>query len=310
MTVHGTLFTVVGSTDSRHDWLDLRRTGIGASDMPILFGESDWGSNLELLASKRGEEPQIEDDDSEAQELGRELEDAILRIVKRRAAVEYSQRLSKYLLRSVEHPWAIATPDAVTVDGEPVEVKNLAWGYDEEEWTNSISEKYRIQCNHQMLVMGAQRALFGALIWGSRVIWEWIPRDEMLIRRIIRAGSEFWQHVQDGTEPTSDGHENARKLLAKRATSTESVELYRGDIDDQLTAYAAAKSRLSRLRSEVKAAEKRRDSAADAIAQRMGSSRHAITADGWSFHWRKQERKGYTVEPKTIDQFVIKEPKQ
>jgi putative phage-type endonuclease len=294
-------------TISRDEWLSARSVGIGASEMPILMGESDWGSNLDIWAAKVGEGVK-EDDDNELKELGRELEDAILRVTMRRAGVTLAHK--GLLVRSLEHRWCIATPDAITTDGEPVEVKNLSFGFSDEEWQEQIPEKYRIQCHHQMLATGAQRCLFGVLVWGNRIVWEWVPRDELLIRRIILTGNEFWRYVERREQPPSDGHKNARKFLEKRATSEESVELYRDDVDEHITRYAAANSRLARLRSEVRDNEKTRDAAADAIAQRMGAARHAVTADGWEFAWKRSSRKGYTVEPKAIDQFTIKEPKR
>jgi putative phage-type endonuclease len=294
-------------TANRDEWLAARSFGIGASEMPILMGESDWGSNLDIWATKVGEEPK-EDEDNELKELGRELEDAILRVTMRRAGVTLAHK--GLLVRSLEHRWCIATPDAITDQSEPVEVKNLSFGFSDDEWQEQIPEKYRIQCHHQMLATGAQRCLFGVLVWGNRIVWEWVPRDELLIRRIILTGNEFWRYVERREQPPSDGHKNARKFLEKRATSEESVELYRDDVDEHITRYAAANSRLARLRSEVRDNEKTRDAAADAIAQRMGAARHAVTADGWEFAWKRSSRKGYTVEPKAIDQFTIKEPKR
>ncbi len=294
-------------TANRDEWLAARSFGIGASEMPILMGESDWGSNLDIWATKVGEEPK-EDEDNELKELGRELEDAILRITMRRAGVTLAHK--GLLVRSLEHRWCIATPDAITDQSEPVEVKNLSFGFSDDEWQEQIPEKYRIQCHHQMLATGAQRCLFGVLVWGNRIVWEWVPRDELLIRRIILTGNEFWGYVERREQPPSDGHKNARKFLSKRATSEESVELYRDDVDEHITRYAAANSRLTRLRAEVRDNEKTRDAAADAIAQRMGKARHAVTADGWEFAWKRSSRKGYTVEPVELDQFKIKEPKR
>jgi putative phage-type endonuclease len=293
-------------TTTRDEWISARSIGIGASEMPVLMGESEWGSNLEIWAAKVGE-PVDQTEDTELMELGRELEEAILRVTIRRAGVAMVCR--NPLIRSLEHRWCIATPDALTTDGEPVEVKNLSFGFSDEEWQEQIPEKYRIQCHQQMLVTGAQRCLFGVLVWGNRIVWEWVPRDDLLIRRIIRTGDEFWGYVERREQPPSDGHKNARKFLQKRATNEESIELFSSEIDEPLARYSAAKSRLVRLRAEVRDNEKARDAAADAIAQRMGAARHAVTADGWEFSWKRSSRKGYTVEPTTLDQFTIKEPK-
>jgi putative phage-type endonuclease len=287
----------------------MRRGGIGASEMPILLGESEWGSVLSMWAEKRGEY-QKPDEDSELMELGRELEPSILRILGKRSGVRYHDTLSRKLLRSLVHPWAIATPDSVTENLEPVEVKNLAHGYEEEAWSEQIPEKYRIQVHHQMLVMGAQRALFGTLVWGAKFVWEWVPRDDALIRRIVKAGSEFWKHVEDGTEPPSDGNRHARQYLQSKATNDTSVELHAHEVYEPLTGYIKSSTELAGLRKRSKAAEKQRDACADRIAQLMGGARSGYTLDGWSFAWKRTQRNGYTVEPRTLDMFTIKEPKR
>jgi predicted phage-related endonuclease len=177
------------------------------------------------------------------------------------------------------------------------------------EWAERIPEKYYLQTQQQMLVTGANRCLFGALLWGSKLIWEWVPRDEATIARIIDAGSAFWSRVQRRDPPLSDGHPGARKVLGIRANVDEDVELYEPEIEEMLASYENSNTDLKDLRGQVRRLEKQRDASMDAIAQKMGSSRKGYTATGWSFRWETEERRGYTVEPKTIERFKIKAPK-
>lgn len=303
----GRPFEVVCTTADEAAWLAQRNTGVGASEIAILLGASEWGSNLELYYRKIGETEDARDD-NELMLWGRLLEAPIRDEVAKRAGITILDAPAR-LLRSTLHPWALATPDALTANGEPVEVKNLSHGYDPEAWADQIPEKYLLQCQHQMLVTGADRCLFGALLWGSKLIWEWVPRDQMLVRKIIHAGSTFWGHVEMRTPPPSDGHPNARKSLARLAIVENPVELYEADIADKLDAWFEA-AKVSKLAdAAAKQAKRQRDAMADELAALLGEHTAGVTATGWSIRWKTTERRGYSVEPTTIKQLEIKPPK-
>lgn len=301
-------YVVVCDTSDEAKWLAARNTGIGASEIAILLGASEWGSNVEMFYRKIGELDEPLREQTEEMELGQRFEAIARDEVARRAGVTLQAQPSK-LLRSTEHPWALATADAMTTDGEPVEVKNLNWGFVEEEWAEAIPEKYFLQCQQQMLVTGASRCLFGALVKGSRLVWEWVPRDEVAIRRIIQAGSDFWGHVERGECPPSDGHPHARKTLAKLATDDESIELYEGEIGPVLAAYEAAEIAHDKAADAAKKAKRQLEATRDEVAKLLGDHRQGFTSSGYQFRWKTTERRGYSVAPVTIHQFEIKQPK-
>jgi putative phage-type endonuclease len=305
------VYRVVCDTSDEAAWLAHRGLGIGASEIAILLGESNWGSNLELYYRKTGEFTEPLQEESEEMELGRAFEEIARRVVAKRAGVAL-QPIYPQLCQSLVHPWALATCDAITTAVEPVEVKNLNWGFDAEEWSEQIPEKYVLQCQQQMLVLGADRCLFGALLSGSRLIWEWVPRDEVRIRKIIRAGSEFWRHVEDRVPPPSDGHPHARKVLGRLAANgnEDTVELYESEMGSQLHAYELAKARHARAATEEKAAQRALDATKDELAKLLGEHRSAVTSTGWTLRWKTTERRGFTVKPNTLHQFEIKPPKE
>ena len=306
-------YEVVCTTENESEWKRLRASGIGASEIAIVLGESSWESNLDLYARKADYEfsdPDTEEDPFSENEWlfwGRKLEEEIRSELCARAGVTLAQR--NVMLRSTVHRWALATPDGLTGDGEPVEAKNMAWGYDAEEWAERIPEKYYLQVQQQMLVTGARRALFGALLWGSKMIWEWVPRDEAAISRIIAGGSHFWGHVERREPPLSDGHPGARRVLGRLAVVPRPLELFESDINAELTEWLEADVELARVRAEARKAERRRDAAADHIAQHLGAHRKAFTVTGWMFHWQTIERRSFTVEATKFEQFKIDAPK-
>jgi len=294
--------------DSRAAWLERRRSGIGASEIAIVLGASEWGSILGLYYSKLEEsDPDDNDDPEEYLQWGNLLQDAILGELAKRAGVKIAAREPH--LRSTAHAWMLATPDALTTDGEPMECKNISYGFDEDDWEVGIPEKYYLQCQQQMAVTGAKRCLFGALLWGSRMLWEWVPRDEAAIARIVKAGSFFWQRVLKREEPPADGHPEGRKILAKLAVVEQPVELYENDIGDLLGEWQRFDLELANVRQKERQAKRCRDAAADQIAQRMGEHRKAFTATGWSMRWKTSERAGYQVKPTTVNTFEITAPK-
>lgn len=302
-------YRVVGSSaDPRTDWLARRRSGIGASESSVILGANGWTSILGLYYQKLdGESPLDDDEQTEQQEWGTELQDAILNGLARRAGVTLAAREPH--LRSTVHPFLLATPDAITADGEPVECKNIAWGFDDDDWSVGIPEKYFLQCQHQMAVTGANRCLFGVLLWGARMIWEWVPRDEAVIARIVKACAAFWRRVETRTEPPSDGHPEARRILSRLAVVESPVELFEPEVGDVLSEWQTAEHDLKSARAEERAKQKRRDAAADQIAQAMGKHRQAFTATGWSFRWKSSPKAGFTVAPTVVNKFEIKAPK-
>jgi len=304
----GRPYTIIGSADD-DGWLDRRYQGIGASEIAVVLGESQWQSVLELYYKKTGEYEPEDEPENEWMFWGKALEDAIQTELANRAGVRIDASMIQPHLRSTQHRWALATPDAMTTAGEPIEAKNISWGYDPQEWAERIPEKYYLQTQQQMLVTGADRCLFGALLWGSRLIWEWVPRDEETIGRIVRAGSAFWSRVERRDPPLSDGHPGARKVLGRFATVDNEVELFEPEIEEMLSCWQNADADLKDLRAQVRRVEKQRDAAMDTIAQKMGSHRRAFTATGWSFRWETSKRNGYTVAPKEFETFKIKAPK-
>src|SRR5215831_16000965 len=94
------------------EWLELRRSGITASDLPAIMGLVSWDSPWALYHRKRGTLPEVEQ--SDRMRLGSWLEESI--------ASAWSHPGPKMLdawmddpglWASDERPWQMATPDRV-----------------------------------------------------------------------------------------------------------------------------------------------------------------------------------------------------
>jgi putative phage-type endonuclease len=243
-------------------WLEHRKTGIGASEMAALLGESPYKSALEVYAEKVGDIDPPDLSDREWIYWGEKLESIIIE--------EYEKRTGRIvagggtLLRSTAYPWALATLDATVDIGTnccPLEIKTAS-AYKLEEWSNGPPEPYRIQVHQQMLVTGKSKASIACLIGGQKFVWIDVDRDDILMNRIIKAGAEFWNRVENRDPPLPDGTDSAKKALARMypIEDISTVELS-GDyieLDNELTDLTkrakADSKRIAEIEQQIKAA--------------------------------------------------------
>lgn len=310
----GPAYEVVHDGLDREAWLHARSFGIGASEVPVLFGLVSWMDPLTLYALKRGEVAREEPEDDQLLEWGHSLEGGIIEYLRRRTGEDIQR--NKRLLRSTEHPWLVATPDAIVDPGggdEPCEVKVQSYGYDETEWEDGIPQRYAVQCQSQMIVMNRPRCLFGTTVWGKPPVWCWYQWDDVLARQIIYKTQRFWECVKNGTPPESDGSDRARKTALRLAEKQpETVELYRSDIDELLDQWQVHVGFEASNKVLAKEHEIKRKTIEDELILKMGSAQRAITADGWVFQKTRQERhnKPKPASVTIVEGFKVYPPKE
>lgn len=194
------ILTPAANTD---EWLRARKQIIGASEVACILGLSKWSTPLGIYNDKLN--PNITDDMTEWQEWGHRLEDAIATWVAEKQGL--TVLASPGLLRSVEYPWLGATPDRVTIDGEPVELKTSD-RFMTDDWAEGVPDNYRIQVLVQMIVLGARKGYLAVLHGGNRPEFFTIDWDKAVVDQIIAITKDFWQnHVMARVAPeptTSD----------------------------------------------------------------------------------------------------------
>jgi len=301
-------YTIAHSSTDREQWLEARRSGIGASDVPILLGLTTYGSNLSIYAQKCGDEPDPEAiEETEPMRWGKLFEPAIREELARRASLGDVQVIPEYtVLRSTRYPWLCCTPDGLTAAGEPVEVKNIGHGYHEDEWDEGIPAKWHAQVQAQLLVTGAKRACFGACLFGQRLVWEWIESDEITQRSIIAITQALWERIERRDPPPSDGMPDARRVAFAMADVRQPVTLL--EDRESMNLWETLRERERGFRDQLKHAERARRAVEDSLVISMGAARSAVCG-GYSLTRSTVERRGYTVAPSTYEQLKIKEAK-
>lgn len=265
-------------SSDRQSWLAARRTGIGASEIAAVLGESRWGDAGTVYARKVA--PDEDDAAREWQEWGLRLEPVILDAYSSPRYAGRSVQRDGRLLRSREHPWAITTLDAWTgIDGDivPLELKTDRWGTS---WDDGPPVEYMLQLQHQMLVTGARRASIAVLVGGSQLAWCDVARDEQTIARIIRAGERFWRAVEAREMPETRDHHALASVFAEsdrgRVVELEGAEWIARDVRRCEMSLAATQ------------AERERSAIDAEIKRAMGRAEVARLDDGTEYRWTTQ----------------------
>lgn len=241
----------------RRDWAQIRRTGIGSSDVSALLGMSRWSCARDVWDEKTGRTPLSDDDEpSEAARWGTLLEPVVREEWSRRTGLRVTRAGT---FRSLAHEFMLYNPDGLCADGGLIEIKtSSAWKRDE--WDrDQIPDHAELQVQHGMAVMGLDHAWVIGLIGGQHLVWQHVARDDELIAMLVKAEGEFWhEHVLADVAPPWDGSQAAADALIERypLAAPEKVVEVDPDIAARLrAAYAAAE------------ANKRADAAAYTAAQ-------------------------------------------
>lgn len=208
------LLMTVKQMQDREAWLKMRNTGIGGSDASVIVGLNKWKSPVKLWMEKTGQAEPEDLGDNEAVYWGNVLEEMVAREFTRRTGMRVQRR---GLLQHDEYPFLLASVDRIVV-GESAGLEcKTANGYAAKAWEgDEVPDAYYVQCQHYMMVTGAERWYIAVLIGGQRFVWKMIPRNEDDIKVLLEAEKEFWMHVEDLTMPPVDGSEDCTRALAER----------------------------------------------------------------------------------------------
>jgi putative phage-type endonuclease len=243
---------------------DIRRTGIGASEIAAVAGCSRWRTPISVYEAKVGAAPER---DSAPMRWGNRLEAVIADAYAEERGVTLA---SPGTLRHPEHEYVLATPDRIALDADGrwarvVEIKTAGFRSSEDwgpEGTSDVPEDYLCQVQWQMLVTGLPVADLVVLIAGQDYRVYTIQRDDELIALLLQAAQQFWErHVVPGIPPPADGSPSYSEHLSRRfatddgtmlPATDEARDLVRRYVDAKDEA-DAAEERAELLRQQVQA---------------------------------------------------------
>jgi len=218
----GPSMTAPAHTAAREaEWHELRRLGIGASDVAAICGMSSFASALDIWETKTGlREPTP---DTAMLEWGRRLEPVVADAFAERTGIAVRRRSREVRWR--DWPVLFAHLDRSTPEG-PLECKTAmstrGWG---EDGSADVPPHVGLQVQAQLLCADRPRGFVAALIgYRDFRVYEITRDDEVLSDSIVPLLRDFWDHVETNTPPEPDGSESYSAFLRRLHPRDERAE--------------------------------------------------------------------------------------
>jgi len=177
------------------EWLEVRKTHIGASDAPIIMGDSPWKTCYQLWEEKLDlcEQPRM----NSAMQRGHDLEP-----IARQVYNDHTGNCAEpEVLFHPEHKWMMASLDGISLDRSIiVEIKCPGIHDHATAAKGGIPEKYYAQLQHQLVVANLNLLHYFSYREGEFYLVE-VERDEKYIHKMQSTEEVFWENLSDFKPP-------------------------------------------------------------------------------------------------------------
>lgn len=301
---------------------EFRRRGVSASDIVVICGYSPWATPVKIWEQKI--EPPEEEEVTEEQEQGNELEDTIIRWTGKRIErpVFHNTGDEAITFQSRKHELALATPDGLVFDvGIPETFDELRARIQEAQavvevkspdrtvfdWVNplempdGIPEYVLPQIHWQMGVLELDEAIVGSLV-GKRLWTYSLQFDQEFFDLMLEQAERFWEnYVLKRVPPPVDDSEDYSKYLAKRFPA------HRGKVMDSIPEIDEVALRLKRARESIADLEKEARLARNLLEEFMGDA-PGVKGPWGSISWKRSKDQITTDKKALIAWFEKNKP--
>lgn len=283
----GSRFEFVPCADQSTEWLEVRRSGIGGSDVAAVMGLSPWCGPYEVWCRKTGlvEVPDI--GGSPAVRWGHLLEGVV---ADEYARAHPDQRVvnPRGVMRSVERPWAQASLDRIARDpvrGWGVLEVKTAGMHSARMWDGGVPLHYLTQVQHYLDVTGYGWAVVAVLIGGQDYREYEVAPDRRDMGAIRSDVDLFWHcNVEAGVEPPTGVQSCEARLLAARHPAGDGTYT---EADDLVRSFVDARERVRDAKArEAEVAARVRDLVAAEGSEGVEGAGHRVT---WSRTEKRQQ---------------------
>lgn len=180
------------------EWLELRKTCIGASDMAVIMGDSPWATPFQLWQEKAG--LKLPKEINFAMQRGLDLEP----MARKEFENITGTKVEPVVVFHAEHSWLMASLDgAYYHDGKItniVEIKCASKLDHELAKKGKIPKKYYAQLQTQLAVTNLKMAYYFSFDGKKGVIVE-VNRDDIYIERLIEKAIDFKRCIDQFIPP-------------------------------------------------------------------------------------------------------------
>lgn len=271
------------------EWLELRRRGIGGSDIAALLGMNRYTSPYELYLDKRGELPAI----PQAAALERaarwgHLHEPLLAAEFARAHGVKVRRVG--MVRHEHEPWMLASIDRQVLGCEDgpclLEIKNRS-AWKASDWgpsgsSDGVPDTECLQTHWYMCVTGYRHAHVAVLINGNDDRYYRVSYDPELADDVVAMARDFWRRVRDGDPPPVDGSQAVTELLSHLWEAGE------GDVRVVSAAEVAPLcEQRARIKAQIKVLEEQLAGTENQLKMMLGDAETAVCDGKPLFTWKR-----------------------
>lgn len=179
-------------------WLKQRESGIGGSDVSVLFGMNPFRTVQELYLDKIGEGKEIIE--TPAMKAGVRLEPVVVDMFEEHSGFKCT---TSPFLTHPEYPFIVGSPDRIILDsaGNGILECKTTNGFTWRKNNGQCPEHYQLQLQHYMLVSGLTWGSIAVLVDGKDFYVFDYAEDKLLQEQIIDKCKEFWTKVESRTAP-------------------------------------------------------------------------------------------------------------
>ena len=260
--------------------VELRRSGLGGSDMGAVLGIDPYRGPLDVWMEKTEQVEPTDLSDVDAVWFGSNAESLVAKYFERRTGIGVEPVGGTH--RHPTHRFLMAHPDRHVIGlSEGLEIKTASprmheqWG---EQGTDEIPEQYLAQCHHYMLVMDWS-AMHVACLMGNELMTYRVQRNDAWDATILDTGEEFWnKYVCPVRMPSLDYNALTLRALKRLYPRPIAETIMRGD---SLLHLVETKRE---LQERIRTAEKARDGIDAMLLEAIRDREWCVLPDGKAMH--------------------------
>ncbi|MBQ7873735.1 MAG: YqaJ viral recombinase family protein [Oscillospiraceae bacterium] len=292
-------------TESREEWLTLRRQSIGGSDAGTICGYNPYSSKYALWAEKTGAVVPEDISEKEAVRLGNDLEDYAAKRFTEKTGIKV--RKVNFTFRNDKYPFAHANIDRDVVGEDAgLEIKTTSnYEYIKLCESGDFPAQWYAQMIHYMMVTEKKKWYLAVLCFGRGFYIFEIERTAEIEKEIeALAGIEkgFWQEVLSRTPPDIDG--------SKATTEAIGSIFGKGNCETEIDLSGAAEHlyKYKAISGQIKQLENLLEEEKNRIKVFMGEATKGSFGD-FGISWKEQKKstfdsKRFALEHPEIDMSI------
>lgn len=291
---------VVAASDE--EWLEIRKLGVGGSDVAAIMGLSRYRSPFSVYAEKTGLYKPEDISGNPAVHWGTVLEPVVGAEYARNHPDREVRRVDA-VCRSLKRPWAQASLDFEVRDPElgwgVLEIKTAGWRM-ADDWADSVPVYYQTQVAHYLSVTNRPFADVAVLIGGQDYREFRVMRDAEDEAAVVAAVDEFWGRVERRDPPDVMGGDSP---ILTEVHAKSDGEIQPSPDCPELDVWLAAKE-------SADAAKERLANATALLKGRIGDSKGIKTRKGtvtWtrSTEKRLDSKRLKAEEPELYEKYLV-----